>query len=829
MNETKQFYRILRDFGFHAPFFRLHLAMPTKLISVCAAAALLVCASLCQSQEIINDQKQLLINEQLRLAEGLQSRGNCDLAIKEYQSLIKHFPDDALVAEAWSRLGDTFAAAGKIDEALECYTSFLAKFPSSPIIPAVKINLARAQSQKGGPENLAKAVASLNEITGSSGGVSEEVKEYAAYCLAGVLKGTGEKAKALELYASLASKPFTAERPSRAFAALELAAAEKSQGQFDGAIARYQSVADSAGAPPEAVNSALQFLAAAYVEKNEHAMAADAYGRLAVLFPDTKSGEEALYSRLECLYHAKEYNKLIEETDSVLKNTGATANIDVDRLNFLRACALQTQGFHAGALTYFSKIVDNGKETDAFRQSAIQSVACLMTIGKEKEAVAAATKYLADPRLACADKLKIVGLVADKITDSTLAVPLWEMATGQKETPQLAARGRYELGAAKLRAGDLAEAKKCFEMVMAGGAPGLAPYALMGLADILSASGDAEGAGTSLNRLLTDYPDSPLAPDALFRLAESLLRCGKEEMAAERLSDLKIRFKGHPLWGRSVLLLGLIDYGRGDMDAAETCLDLALREGSLSDSERIEAMACLAWTMAGKGDEKGALELLQPVLKSPRLLSAAQPNVIARLGDFFIKVKRPDMGRECFSKLLEDKDKSIKQKALIGFGRACLDLDQLDDAIARLKEAADLAADPAQTSTALAELGTALVKKGRKDEAVLMFEKCLENPADKTAASNARLGLARIFADSPDRLATANRYAMAVFILSDDPAICPEAMLLSIELSLAQDRMDEAKGTWNELVRRFPAASKKPKAQELTVKLKARESAMQKK
>jgi TolA-binding protein len=123
-------------------------------------------------------------------------------------------------------------------------------------------------------------------------------------------------------------------------------------------------------------------------------------------------------------------------------------------------------------------------------------------------------------------------------------------------------------------------------------------------------------------------------------------------------------------------------------------------------------------------------------------------------------------------------------------------------------------------SELLSHLGTALMKKGNRNEAVSIFEKCIEMSGDKSASDRARLGLAKILSESEEDLNRANRYAMSVFILSKDPALSEEAIVLSIEISLKQNKRDEARATFEELKKRFPQTLKKDKVKNLQTLLK---------
>ena len=120
------------------------------------------------SAEIANDKKNVMIDEQLRLADGLSRRGHYSLAIDEYRKILEQFPNEALAADALSQMADAYAASGNPEKALETYKLFLLKFPRIKTSAAVKVNYALALLKTGRKEDRTDAFSILMEIKKSA-------------------------------------------------------------------------------------------------------------------------------------------------------------------------------------------------------------------------------------------------------------------------------------------------------------------------------------------------------------------------------------------------------------------------------------------------------------------------------------------------------------------------------------------------------------------------------------------------------------------------------------------------------------------------------------
>jgi outer membrane protein assembly factor BamD (BamD/ComL family) len=72
--------------------------------------------------------------EQFEWAEQFQKLGEINNAIREYQKLLKHYPDSEYAAPSCFALGEIFQETGDQKEAFEYYQKILDRYPQSPLV-----------------------------------------------------------------------------------------------------------------------------------------------------------------------------------------------------------------------------------------------------------------------------------------------------------------------------------------------------------------------------------------------------------------------------------------------------------------------------------------------------------------------------------------------------------------------------------------------------------------------------------------------------------------------------------------------------------------------
>ena len=309
--------------------------------------------------KITNDQKKLLIDEQLQLADGLTVRGYYNQAINEYEDIIKRFPDNKLTQEAWSQLAYTQSQAGEKETAISTYSTFMTKYPDSSVYTAVKINYASLLGSFDAKEKKETAITILSEIINSET-VSEQLKEAASFYLAEIYNKTNQKETAKKIYAELGKKSLNNENIYRAFALLKTAQLYSKENQQEKSIEIYNSLIENNGLKKEITIEAFQALAVLYTNRKMYEQAAIIYDKLVSRFPGTEQSDQTIFYKLECLYQARKYKEVIQEIDKLLKSNPI---LNREQLFFIKACALQQQSFYAAANTLFLKVLNKKNDS----------------------------------------------------------------------------------------------------------------------------------------------------------------------------------------------------------------------------------------------------------------------------------------------------------------------------------------------------------------------------------------------------------------------------------------------------------------------------------
>ena len=750
--------------------------------------------------KITNDQKKLIIDEQLQLAEGLTARGYYKQAINEYEDIIKRFPGNKFTQEAWSQLAYTQSRVGEKEAALNTYNTFLTKYPDSPIYIAVKINYASLLGSFDVKEKAETAIRILNEIINSET-VSEQLKEAASFYIAEIYNKTNKLETAKDIYTKLGEKALNNKNVYRAFALLKTAKLYSEENQQEKAIDIYNTLIENKKLKEEITIEAFQSLAVLYTNRKMYEQAANTYKKLILRFPKTEQGGQAIYFRLECLFQAKKYNMLIQEVDKLLTSSLA---LNRERLFFIKACTLQQQSLYAAAYKIFLKVLDKKKSSDFYRQSAIQSIICLLKVQKNSEAMIAAIKFSDDMFLSQNVKEIIYSSVAENIKKNSKLISFWEKAIGSIADKKLKVWIEYRLALCYEKANLPSKALSCYNNIIKNKDIKIYPYALNGIISCNLTLEEYEEADKYLDKIITEYSNSTFLPNAVLTKTEIYIRNKKYNEAFNILNKYKNRLMESQAWARAVYYFGCLNYIRENWNKAEENFKKILSNDTLSVHEQVESKLYLGLIYIEKDNIKEAKKLLSPIIKQKSVLNYCNYDTILKLGYFFLKIKSYEIAEQCFYKIIDNKDNDILQEVFVGLADTKLAQNNLSSAIKYYKKAAFVKSSSSDTNIVLSKLGKILLADNKDEEALLIFQKILENPIDSASTIEARMGMAKILAKQPNRILKANRYAMSVFILSKNPKLCIEAMLLSIKLSIQAKKFKEAENTWNELTKRFP-------------------------
>lgn len=775
------------------------------------------------SAEIANDRKSVMIDEQLRLADGLFKRGHYSLAIDEYRKILEQFPDDPLAADALSQMADAYSASGNLVKALETYKLFLLKFPRIKTTEAVKVNYALALLKTGRKEERTEALSILTEEKKTSDS-PPMVRDFAAYNLAKFYSDSGESIKAKAEFKELSTKKISSgDDIYAAFARIELASILDSEGKSEEAVNLLKSLIDNKNTPSEILCPALNYLAAMYFREKEYLRAAEAYEQLWLLFPESAAGKEAYYKKYECLFFAKEYLSLVRGIDRALEKPDKTIDSTTEPLVYLKASAQMEQASYREAFQTFSDIINSPSASAEYvSKASLQAIKCLLLQNRIQEAVKEAGTLFKREKVLSQSKV-----AASEMICASLKKP-YEKIAFMKETVDTA-RDVKERNILRLALADLYfnlsqpdNALSLYRDILKECEDELKPSCYFGTGKIFEAAGNEKEALDNYRKIPAEFPKSALYPEALLKCAVLMLyeKPGSEE-SKEILLKLAKDYSGNKaICGNAVFYLAYIDFSKGNfLDAFEVFKKIS-EDGKYDSGLRFLAKQYLLWSFVSANMMADADKLFLEI-SSSEYFPSVNPDLLLLLGKKYDGKGKPENSLKCYQALAKNNNPEYRLKALIGLGQLMEKKGDNDKALSLYKDGEKIKTENKELySELLSHLGTALMRKGNKNEAVLVFEKCIELSGDKSASDRSRLGLAKILSESEEDLSRANRYAMSVFILSKDPSLSEEAIILSIEISLKQNKRDEAKATFEELKKRFPQALKKDKVKNLQTLLK---------
>lgn len=766
------------------------------------------------AKPVTNDQKKVYIDEQIRFADGLVARGHFDLAIEEYKRLIEKFPKDELVAEAWIQLAEAYADKKDFTNSFKTFETFFDHFPNIKITPAASLRYALTLYKSNDEKNKEKAIRLLNKLKSNSK-IPLIIQEASAYHLGKIHLKSKNLKQAEALFLSLAKKKVLDKSHNfRAYAAIELASIKSPKE----AIIILQPIIETTTLPPEIIKSAAWQLGDLLYEDQQFGEAAAVFAKLTILYPDSLMGKEARYRRLECLYRMQDYTQVVSETDKLLKSKKLLNIKSPERLLYLKALALKKLKFYPQAITIFQQLFNKKENSNIWPLAAYSFIECLLEEKKEKDAAQTVLIYTIRNDLP-PDTLKdIILLLINFSNNNPKYISLIDNALKNiPEKEEAYSSLQLKKAALLIKSGQESEAIKIYQKVAANGVEFLRPYALMGLAQTYSSQNKNNEAIGAYKKILKNYPKTPLYADSMLRIAVLLLQDKKQwQNAADYLKNLVTRFPDTEQAASAIFYQAYMMFEEKKYSEAEKKLIMLTSDKEISEEIRQDAINYIIWIYLRMERMDEARLAIKESEKS--ILERGSPLFLNEMADAILD-KNPEMAAKAYTKAAQKGNPQQQQEALLGLAEAQIKLGDPVKAIETLKTAAKINQDPVLTATAQNKLGNLLFSRGKKTEAVLIFEKCLENPVNKTVSAQARLGLAKILAVDKASQKRANRYAMSVFILSNDPEICSEAMLLSMNISIEMGNKKEAESTWEEFSKRFPKLAEKPEALKTKAKL----------
>lgn len=773
-----------------------------KVISL-ISLFLLLGFSIC-AKEVTDDQKILYIDEQIRFADGLVSRGHYDLAIEEYVRLTKKFADDPLAAEAWVQLGEAYAAKKDFKSAIETFDTFFIKFPKVRIVPAASLKYALTLHKTKDTANVKKAFQILDLLKNDkkSPEVIQDAASFYLYKIYLAEKAVDKAVSELEILVKKDIKK-SPEHDFRASAVIELAELFISLGKIQTAEKMLLPLTSKKGLSPSIMTKVQWSLGDLYYSNQEYEKSAETFAKFAILFPENSFVPDALYKRLQSLYMMKDYSKVISETDRIIKDGRIPAK-GWERFYCIKAAALSSLKFYKGSIENLEKVLAATKDRKMLEFAAYKYVEALVMNKNLNMAVKTSEKYISQSDFSRKVTKDMAFFIADS-SDSNVAEGILRKAiAGVRPDSENATFLKLKLGSILMISGQNEKALTLYSDLEKSGKKELKSYAIMGKGQALEKLGKKKEAANQYKVLMKNYPKSELYAEAMLRIAVVLLGEKKEwETSKLYFNELMSRFPKEPTSKLATFYLGYLSFYEKDYENSKKILSKLLNAQNITPGLKKDIEIYLIWSLMRLNETDSVILIFRSIKKPEPFLEKGSRGFLNELGNLLIK-NNPESSMSCFKELLNRKDKRAVQLGYLGAAKVDMRNGDPVKAIEKLKKSADIEEDPKITSEALITLGKLLAERGKQDDAVLVFEKCIDNAVDKNTFPMVHFELAKILSKQPKRLKAANRYAMKAYIRSQDKKIRSEAMLLSIEISLKQNKRLEADKTWQDFKKNFP-------------------------
>ena len=728
--------------------------------------------------------------DRLALANQLAKRGLHAEALKEYEAIRneKSVPRD----EVLFRLGEAYRNVGRTADALACYATLIANHPQSRYVDYARLNRALLKEGAAQLEELKL----LDHV-----GAPELIRATALYYLGEAAAKNKDPKAAVAWYDKSA-----AVSPSNDVARLSRLRSAALLSTSDDPKDRRRSQAvylDLAASPdPKLAEEALYFSGMLSYREGRYAEAAQLFRRLAARFPDgARTRESTLYA----------------------------------------AWANHLSGRYTEALDLAAPLRDGGNEDASYLVAA-----ALRGLERRVDALAAYDAALAAyPHGRHADsewfeRLSLLAATGDH------ARVLDELAK-RPDPPARTAGRAWNYGCeAAIAVTNFPRAIEFARLVAARDDAKLAQNALHRLAWLYEKTADWPAAATTYRKLAQQWPDAPVAAQALYFAGAAEVSAGRPEQARADWTDLLSRYPESSYASEALYARATVELRKQDFRAANRSLDELMRRFPGS-KRRSEALYWWGVAANGCGDLPEAEKHFRDALKAG-LPAEFDREVRLELASVLMKKKESvQEASDLFVGLLGTKAVDRLPPATLQWvaeNMAAVTNYTASLAAAKVIESRNVAPDWNQTAAALA--GAAHEGLGETDAAAAAYGRALEAEARTSFGAQAALALGRIessrglfdeakahLADAVERAnapeliglrvqayaalaaneeergdnAAALGYHMLVGTLFDDPEVVPHALVRAAAILRKQGRAKEADALDAERKKRYPQSA----------------------
>jgi tetratricopeptide (TPR) repeat protein len=765
--------------------------MRPRHLTVLLFCALLLCPT-------IRGQEEALVHEeQVRLANGLYSRGMYALALEEYQRLIEMETPPADLDVLFYRAAESARALGETRQAVQFYLRVVGMNREGETLNRARLRLADLlyREKKVGP-----ALGHVEALLASK--PAAEFAASAGYLRGQLLEASGKSNAAAEAYRGVI-RDFP-EDPMAAYAALQLANTLKEVGVRK---AYYQKVLELATTPDMEVE-ALWGLAQLEREQGNMDAAAKRMWQLRLQHPDSARLRQGMLQVAWTQLQAGNYKEALEVSAEVPAESKKAYG---DTWLYLDAVSYGQTEQPGKSVAAYEALLKAYPET-RFRSAASYELAVQY---------AKAGRH-ADVLRLQEDVLKLGEREADAwwlLAESARAGGKAELALSYYDRIAAlpATKSRYHADAVYLRAvmrdelNDEQRSEAYVQFAKAYPKDARAAGALHRAGALWLASGKTDAAFGAWDLAVTTYPDHPSNGALLFQLAMMDLRAGRDDAALKRLQGVLNREQDAALHPESRYWVGILLDRKGNLAEAGNQWAKAL-EGNLKPELVAKTRSRLGYNLQKREQPAEALAVLSP------LLTAAPDQVPDSLLMWMFRVSEegvgevPTLGMAQVMRA-EGRSKVLRELGAYAVAREMRDAGKREEAIRAWKEGLAFESGSVEAVKAGLAMGRVQMEAGTLAEAKTAFTAAsrlasgLEAAALQVEAMMA-LGDVEMAMKSYDEAA---RLYMGIAVLYEDPQASPLGLWKAAEAFTLAGKPDRAAKATQELSKRYPDFVPPPK------------------
>lgn len=747
-------------------------------------------------------------SDRMQFADGLYTRGMHDLAMKEYASILKAYPDGNQRDAATFRMAECMRLQGLTTEAGRLYSRVVVEYKQSPFRLRAAYRRARIYMDEG---DYASAVAHFNVIIREK--PPAELAAATLYYLGESLLEMGESDKSDATLARVVS-----EYPNSMFYVFALmkrgdiyrdrwtAASEAKEAGAEKLAARaigfFNQALERPGTDRIAAEALFQ-MAEIHFRLHDFEKSSECYHQLLTRFP---ADERSAVARMQAAWSASNaglYAEAVALAEKALADPSVKSGRD--EWLYLRANGERQLLQNRVAVKSYLELLTQYPESRFAEAARYEISVAYFKMGQYADAISHAERIRLTPEL----QTDVCWLLAESFAAmdrGAEATQYYRMVVRDAPGTDRARDATYRLAHQLQKQGSYLEASKFYNaLVTEFPKDPLAPQALYASAFCLASADVHDQAARDWRRLAYEYPEHELVEDALYQKAMSEIRIERRTDATATLSELLRRFPKGRFAADAYYWKGMLLREQDAFAEAEQSLRSAMQTASRDDLRR-EATFQLGLVLQKLGREEEAADLLQALLASP-LSGKFPPALLEWLALHHGEEKAYDKAAAAAELLIKTTtEPAWLQAGYVLLARAETARGRTSEAEEALKQALDINANTRYASEAALRMGDLSLAKKNAEAAESYFRMASEKGGDEDGVAvraRAFFGLGRA-AELGGYDEDASRYYMSVAILYDHDQLVPESLFRA---AMAFDRLkrpDDRRKAIAELLERYP-------------------------